>query len=74
MEVSKKRSVSGKLGALAKQNLASAKQNLAKPSKGKEIKRKEKKLNIRNGQKAHKLHTGLIHTKGIIEKRLNENI
>lgn len=46
--ISEIRSKSGTLGAIAKQNLASAKQNLAKPSKGKERKGKEKKENENN--------------------------
>jgi hypothetical protein len=44
-EISEKRSFAGKQGAIAKQMQASAKQNLAKPSKGNKKKEKEIKLN-----------------------------
>lgn len=44
-KLSEKRRLAGKIGANAKQMVASAKQNLAKSSKGKEIKGKERKIN-----------------------------
>lgn len=47
-EISQKRSIAGRAGAIAKQTVASAKQNLAKPSKGKERKGKEIKGKINN--------------------------
>jgi hypothetical protein len=44
MEISEIRSKAGRIGAIAKQKLASAEQNLAKPGKGKEKKGKESRV------------------------------